>query len=262
MNYGKRMPLFVAVIAFAVLTGTPAFSDDGGSDTWKWTIFPYAWMAGINGDVTIGGQKADVDIGFGDILDNLDFAGMLQIEAQKRRLGFFVQPNYIKVSDKGEVGGISVDFKTRVWIVEFGGFYRLGEWGKERLCSLDLLLGGRYWDISNKVNVGIPVLGVAEDRERDKYLIDPMIGLRLGTYLTKRLSFRIRGDVAGFDLSSKTSKFSWQGIALIGYDISKTVSIAGGYRALAVDTKKDNGALPDKINLTFNGPVLGLAFRF
>jgi hypothetical protein len=264
MNYFKRSIMYIAVIALTALTGASAFADDGGDDNWKWTIVPYAWMAGIDGDVTILGQKADVDIGFSDIWDNLDFAGMLQLEVQKRRFGLFAQPNYFKVSDKGDVQGISVDLTTEAWIVEFGGTYRLAEWSGrgEHPGSFDLLLGGRYWSLSNKINVAIPVLGVAENRKRDSNLIDPMVGLRLGTYLSKRVYFRLRGDAAGFDVSSNSSKISWQGIALIGYDFSKTVSIAGGYRVLTVDEEKDTGAPGNEIDLTFDGPVVGLAFQF
>lgn len=263
MNYAKRARLLIVVVALTAFTGVSAGAEDNGSTTWEWTIAPYVWMSGIDGDVTIGGQTADVNISFSDILDNLDFAGMLQVEARKRRFGFFAQPNYFKVSDKGEVQGISVDFKTESWIVEFGGTYQLAGWtSNERPGSLDLLLGGRYWNISNKVNVAIPVVGVAENRSRDSSITDPFIGIRMGTYLSKRLFFRIRGDAGGFDISSNTSKRSWQGIAFLGYDVSETVSIAGGYRVLTVNVQEENGPVVNGIDLTFDGPVVGVAFRF
>ena len=59
------------------------------SDESGFWIAPYAWMAGIDGDVTVKGTQSSIDADFGDILDNLDYGGQVYLEARQDRWGFF-----------------------------------------------------------------------------------------------------------------------------------------------------------------------------
>jgi hypothetical protein len=43
----------------------------------------HQWAISMNSDVKVKGLEADVDVGFKDILDKLNFAGMLVYGAQK-----------------------------------------------------------------------------------------------------------------------------------------------------------------------------------
>ena len=43
----------------------------------------------MNGDAKVKGQKADVDVSFSDIWDELNFAFMLEYEARKGRWGLW-----------------------------------------------------------------------------------------------------------------------------------------------------------------------------
>ncbi|WP_156953419.1 hypothetical protein [Afifella pfennigii] len=72
----------IQAFGFALLAGaisTPAHAQD-----WEFQVTPYAWLSGLSGDVgTIPGLPAgSVDLSFGDILDDLDFAGMLLASAR------------------------------------------------------------------------------------------------------------------------------------------------------------------------------------
>ncbi len=232
-----------------------------GNEGWEFTVAPYIWMAGIEGDVEINGQKADVDIDFSDILDELDLAGMVHLEAKKGRLGFFLDPTYLKVSadqDVGPLENIDVEFEQESWIIDFGWFYRVGRWGEARPMVLDILLGGRYWDISTKIEVDNPLPGVAVDQKSDRDLLDPVAGIRFRSCLADRFQVSVRADIGGFDISDNTSKLSWQAIGLLGYDLSKNITFLAGYRAINLDYEK-NG---DELDLTFHGPVVGLTILF
>lgn len=75
--------------------------DDSGSDTsftgvqsdrWQFAVIPYLWLMGINGDTTINGRSAKLDVSFGDIWDNLDFAAGVHLEAWRDRYGFLSTP--------------------------------------------------------------------------------------------------------------------------------------------------------------------------
>jgi len=155
-------------------------------------------------------------------------------------------------------------------LLEFGTFYRLGTWGNRLPVSLDILGGGRYWHVDNEIDldidISLPRVGIDRTRERDvdsdKDLIDPFVGLRLETSVTKKLRFKIRGDIGGFDISNDTSDLSWQAVGLFEYDISQRIVLGAGYRALDIRFEEGSGDDKNGIDATIHGPLLGVGFRF
>jgi hypothetical protein len=117
-----------------ILSGTaPAYAQAGppAPEEWEFTVIPYLWATDLDGDITVRGVSSDVDMSFSDIRDNLDFAGQVHVEAAKGRWGLFVDPADIKLSVEENVSvpltDVSVGVATKMWLVEFGGFYRLCE---------------------------------------------------------------------------------------------------------------------------------------
>jgi len=279
----KQNTLFVIVIvSFLSLIGMISFAEDAKDakaeheqdSKWEFILVPYLWMTGIDGDVTIKGRDADVDVSFDEILDNLDIALLNNFIAKRGKWEFFVQPNYMKLSPEGDVDRKSVtidaDVETEMLILEFGTFYRLGTWGSRFPVSLDVLGGGRYWHFDNEIDLDIDISlpGIDKDIRRkrdvdaDKDLIDPFVGLRVGTAITKKVRFDVRGDIGGFDISDDTSDLSWQAIGLIEYDLSKRIILGAGYRALDIRYGTGSGDDKEGIDATIHGPILGVGIRF
>ncbi len=251
-----------------------AKAETGQDRKWEFIVVPYLWMTGIDGDVTVKGRDADVDVDFDDILDDLDIAALANFIAKRGRWEFFVQPNYIKLSPEGEVDRSAItldaDVETEMLILEFGTFYKLGTWGDRFPVSLDILGGGRYWHFDNEIDLDIdaslPNVDLDIRREKDvdseKDLIDPFVGLRVGTAITKKLRFDVRGDIGGFDISDDTSDLSWQAISLFEYDLSPRIVLGAGYRALDIRYETGSGNDRKGIDATIHGPILGAGIRF
>ena len=59
---------------------------------WKFELAPYLWLPAMDGDVTVRGRTADVDLDLGDVfealLDSFKFAFMGRFEAHKGNLFF------------------------------------------------------------------------------------------------------------------------------------------------------------------------------
>jgi opacity protein-like surface antigen len=91
--------------------------------------------------------------------------------------------------------------------------------------------------------------------------VDPIIGVRLTTGLTEKLSLRVRGDIGGFGIGS-ASDLVWNVVAVLGYQVSRRITLAAGYRILDVDYDKGSGLRLFEYDVTTSGPVVGLAFRF
>lgn len=277
----KSTKRLVGIIVLLLLISLPASAEDVKENTsdveekeWEFLLVPYLWFTGIDGDVTVKGREANVDVSFDELLENLDLGLLSHFIAKRGRWEFFVQPNYMKLSADGEVEGkivrIDADVETGLLFLEFGTFYRLGTRGNRLPVSLDILGGGRYWHVDNKIDldidISLPRLGIDGTRERDadsdKDLIDPFVGLRFETSVAKKLRFKIRGDIGGFDISDDTSDLSWQAVGLFEYDISERIILGAGYRAL--DIRYETGSRDDKngIDATIHGPILGIGFRF
>src|SRR5210317_2592028 len=93
------------------------------SDEWQFSITPYLWAVGLNGDMTVKGVDSDVDENFSDILSNLDIALEAHFEVWKGNWGGFFDGTYVKLkTDAGTTGNI--DITSTIGLVDFGGFYR------------------------------------------------------------------------------------------------------------------------------------------
>jgi hypothetical protein len=69
-------------------------------DKWEFTLIPYFWYAGLTGDVTAKNRTTHVSVPFSEILKNLDFGALLQVEARKGKWGMFLQANYMKLANR------------------------------------------------------------------------------------------------------------------------------------------------------------------
>lgn len=249
--------LAMGLVGVSLLFAGPAARGQNlDSDEWQLSVTPYMWFSGIEGDVRIRENESDVDVGFDDIWDAFDFGAQVHIEAQKGRWGLLVDSSFLALSVADEeLEAVEARLETDMWLVEFGGFYRLGDWPGDRgfRGSLDVLAGGRFWDMETELSIG-PLR-----RESDTSWVDPFVGLRLMAQLTDRFSLILRGDVGGFSIYEDASELTWNVFAGPAVKLSKHTAVVAGYRALNIDREEGNNFAAD---LTFAGPEIGLYIQF
>ena len=56
---------------------------------WEFVVAPYFIAAGMDGEVMVRDIAVPVDVSFSSVLENLEFGGMLHLEAQKERWAVF-----------------------------------------------------------------------------------------------------------------------------------------------------------------------------
>ncbi|MGM0453806.1 MAG: hypothetical protein ACQERN_11635 [Thermodesulfobacteriota bacterium] len=252
--------LISAIGAWAMICipANSAFAQEKKKE-WTFAAAPYVWMAGIDGEADIGGDATDIEVAFDDIWEaDFPVGTLVQMEARKGTVGFFVQPNFLTLTDQKTLAAQNGEIETEFAMVEFGGMYRLAESKGELPMTFDFLIGGRYWDINNEIQFSTPTGAAADNRRFDEELIDPIVGLRLHAYVSKRFYVRIRGDVGGFDIGSSSSKISRQAQGIVAFDASDRVKLYAGYRLLDIDTDADRLAL----KMQFYGPIVGVGFHF
>lgn len=257
--------LFTALLAALVLACCILPVQSLAQTNWEFSGSPYVWMASMDGDIEIGDRSADIDMGFTDILDVLDFSFLGHFEARKDRFGVFADLNYMKLSMDEEVvrtrGSLDVDMTVQSWVNELAGTYRLTTWpGRvEHTDSfLDIVGGGRFWDMSITLDETLSIGGLEVDRERNAHTdwIDPFVGARAQLALTEHLAVNLRGDVGGFGLG-EASDFSWHAIGLLGWRFNDRVAAWGGYKALNIQREGNTD-----LDVTMHGPIVGLSLTF
>jgi hypothetical protein len=138
---------------------------------------------GLNGTIGAKGQTADIDISFGDIWDNLNFAfqGQAQI-LYRSKYGFIVDGTYMKIATTNVKGPLNIKTTLKLHMWEFVGFYRAynkpssfqnSKGQSKPSLSADLLGGGRYINVDTKINFGgTGPIGVSNQVSGDKGWFD------------------------------------------------------------------------------------------
>lgn len=242
-------------------SAAPESRDD---DPWHFTVAPYLWGAGLDGDARIGRVEADVDLDFIDILRDLSFGGMLYAEARQRRYGVFTNLFFVRTRDDSS-GTVDVDVKSDTAQVAAGGFYRVLEWrwgeteeGSPLQFVVEPLAGVRWSYIRAEIEFSGGGATNLPQADRSESFVDPIVGVRLGSDLSEDWLAFVAGDIGGFGVGSD---FAWNVQGYIGYRMTMfgvPAVINVGYRALQQDYKDGDF----KWNVTQHGPIVGVAYRF
>jgi hypothetical protein len=236
----KRSTMPTLAASLALLLATP-----GGAEEWKYDLEVYLLGAGIDGTAGIGPVEAEVDLSFGDVLEELEFGAMGLFRARKGRWAFLGDAIFVGLGTASEVAEVDVD----QLILEGIGVYKITD-------RLGLLFGGRYIDLENEVAFRGP-LGLRA-RGGESWL-DPVVGLGVEAPTGGKWTFYGRFDAGGFGVGSD---FSYQAKLNFAYRRAERYSLIFGYRLLDIDY--DDGTGPDRFlyDVQTSGPNAGIIFHF
>jgi hypothetical protein len=242
---------------------------DSHDDSWKFTVAPYLWALNLNGSVQVRGQRAPVSENFGDILSDLNWAGMLWLEADKGKWGVFGNLLYASLSQGASDRYISAHVNVNFQLYSAGLSYELyraclcssgcGQPGDSTLAIVPYI-GARYTAADTQLKVNTPFGNIRGSN--NKSWTDPIIGARFNFDLTKSWQLTFAGDVGGTNV---TSDYSYNVMGLIGFKpqtILKSTTWYLGYRLL--DQKYTYGASSNYFmwDMKLKGPMAGVAFTF
>lgn len=250
----KRLPLALTM-ALTLGLGLGSMNlisqASAADDSWRFQLTPYAWMAGLSGDVRPLPQAPTISTSrsFSDVLDDLDGAFFLTGSARRDRWVLFGDLTWASLSHESSLApGIAGEGKLRQRSFTAAAGYQVVSESKHRL---DLMAGARAWRI--EAEVAVPALGLgASKTER---WVDPILAARLRSAWTPGWSTLVHADIGGFGAGADTT---WQLVATGNYQVSDAFTLSAGYRHLVVD-RNESGT---RIDVSMSGPLLGVTWRF
>jgi len=218
------MVVFILPGAFAPSVAAEEKPAESG---WEFNVAPYMWAISMDGNLTVRGLEADVDVSFNDIWDELNFAFMLAYEARKGHWGLWGNTIYsnLGASDvKGPAGLTKIDPTVTAFWQELGGYYRLGTWDladnsgkKTPSVTVDTYFGARYTYLDTKIDFEGVFSSFINDVDQDKSWVEPLLGARTIWDLSERWTATLAGDIGGVAFGSD---FAWNASGLIGYQFN------------------------------------------
>ncbi|MFC3616219.1 outer membrane beta-barrel protein [Lutimaribacter marinistellae] len=241
-----RRGLSGAVFAACIAAGaTPSTAQEG----WDFNGYIYLWGAGIGGE-TVTGQ--DIEVSFGDIVDNLDFGLMGSLEANNGPWSIFGDALYLSVSkNQGAAVGPGIpanaDVDVSGLVLTMGVGYDLLAEYTHRLNGFG---GFRVLDMDTTANVA--VAGGSQRLTDTINNWDAVVGLRGQVALNERWDLLYYADLGTGD-----SDLTWQAALAAEYKFTNW-SLGVGYRHLSWEIDKSR-TLSD---LAFSGPYVGAKWSF
>jgi hypothetical protein len=275
----------------AALFGAVALSGGGAvaqpaqpsAPGWQFTVAPYLWAPSLDGTLRYqlppgsgNTRRADVRVDSVNLIEALNFAGMIAAEARNGRFTIltdfihldlgnaesrvesvdFIQGGRNRVSGTLDAG-TETTLRGTLWTLAGGYTLVDGAWG-----NIDAIAGFRLFSLSARTDVRLsatfngPGPGQSFARtgriSRDTDLFDGIIGVRGGFLLGS--GFHIPYS---FDIGGGSSRLTWQAAAAIAYQTG-WAGVTLGYRHLAYDQGGDKLVQ----DLSFSGPFLAVNFSF
>jgi len=239
---------------------------------WHVIVATYLWASDISGTSYSNGEATDIDIAFGDLFEKLDYAVIGYVEGRYKRWSLAVDGSVLGLSGSrtGPLVGAQLGAELTQTIIDVrlgytvfckpGCGYRWGRCCYPSGMNLDAILGARYWNLEQDVQVAIPGGPIVERGSTTSWW-DPYVGARFRWQFAKRWGLTAYGDVGGFGISD-ASELTWMFQAHVRYFITRGFFVSLGYRALDVDRVEGTGATRNGIDATYHGPVLGLGYVF
>ena len=244
----STLPVLAATQLFAGAPPTEPILQTPQKSDWQFQVSPYLWLAGIKGTSAVPALPAsEVDASFGDIWDNLDFAGFLAFEARHNQWRLFGDFQYINLGADAQLQtGQTLNLDIEQVRLEIGASYEVY---RSESTSLELYAAAMYNYLDQELSLRDFSPSVSES------WVDPALGFTLRHQWSEQWNTQLTAEYGGFGVSSDQT---WQAIALLGYQLTPQWTLTGGYRHQSIDYEKD-GFVYDTDTY---GPFLGAAYSF
>lgn len=231
---------------------------------------PNIHLAGIEGDATVAGVTAKLDLSFSDIFDNFDVIALAsRVEAWKNERwgiifdGFFLQvdgdfntPGPLVTRLHVDVTQVQLDLGLGMRLLDVPLHEPFSMDATGLRLRIDLLGGLRYQYLEEEITPSpLPTLGGSAD------WMEPFIGGRAVFQLDDTWSLFVRGDAGGFGIGS-ASDLTWNLLGGVEYQLNHKMSLKLGYKVQGFDYSNGSGPSEFGGDWETGGLLLSMSMRF
>lgn len=241
-----------AALAAGIMLGVvPVAARAASGDQLLWSITPYIWGTNTALDLTYRGRSVgSEDISFGDLMDMMDSAFMVHVEAGRGHWSGFTDLTYLAISDRDRRPNVTIDSESTQVFLDAALAYSPG--GAD--SGLNVFGGIRYTELDDefKITLSNTVLGRLRS---DKKYTDALLGVRYRFDLAPRWSLLTHAD-----FSFGESEGTWLLRGLFGYTVGKRQMnrLLFGYQYKQAEFEDGDLGL----DYTYQGPLAGFNIRF
>jgi hypothetical protein len=268
-----RTLIATGACALGTLAPAAATAQSVPDDQWRFQAILYGYFPTVGGSTTFPhGNGADVSVDANTLLKNLQGVFMGMFEASRGGWGTYTDIMYMDIGNSKSqtrdisVGGsqipvdaaASLDFNLKGWVWTIAGTYQAVA---SPQGSLQVLAGARLLDAKQTLNFqlqgnigSIPLPGRQGNLEAKLSNWDGIVGVKGRLVLGDEREWFVPYYV---DVGTGQSDLTWQGIGGLGYSFHWG-DIVAAWRYLGYNMK--SGSKIDTLN--FNGPAVGVAFRW
>lgn len=230
----------------------------------RFTIAPYAWLAGMSTDV--GGEK--IRQSFNDLSSVTNLGLQAAVIVRYNRWSLQTNFTYANLAADQEIGPITaeLDIVQIIWENKLG--YLLIDRIDDaddiiRGWSMETTAGLIYWsndiEVALEYPIDLPILPARLDEFQN--WTDLVIGANFRIYLSKRVLLALSGNVGGFGIGN-SSKLYYDLFYANTFRISKLLAVTAGYKSFTYDREDGSGDDQVSTKVKTYGPLIGLSFHF
>jgi len=209
------------------------------------------WAANTQVDLALNNNPVGSgSISFNDLLDELDSAFMVNVEAGKGHWSMLADLTHLKTSDIDQRPLVTIDTDSKQTFVDAAAVY----WPQGVGSAFGLLAGVRYADFDDRYRFSVAGQPVGERRSTRNYY-DALLGIRYRFDLSDRWSLGTYGD---FSFGDTEGTFVLRANLSVAVGQRRQNRIVFGYQYKQAEYE-DGGLNSD---YTYYGPFAGFSFRF
>ncbi len=225
-------------LVFIIVMTILAYPAGAMEDTWKGELTPYLWYTRIDGEATIAGQKADLNVNENDTHRGGSLLGVIQYN----QVVCWGQVDRLSLEE--EIGLDNATLKLDLTIATLAAGYQFqGSKGK----AYDLLLGVRELWLDRELKMN-------ETLTRNREVTDIVLVFRPSVPLSQNWRFNPTASVG-----RGNSRLTYELWLQLQYQISEHWAARFGYRRLYYDIRDDDA---NNWKGGFQGIVIGLGVKW
>jgi hypothetical protein len=248
-----RSLVFIVGLASAI----PVSAQSGTGDDLHVSVTPYLWFPGVHGTIGAFDRDANISASPIDLLSHFRFGLMGTVDARWKRLVVPMDLLWVRLgADKAlpfpNLAAQTVDVKASELILTPKVGVRLLD---EPKIKCDFLTGFRYWHFGETLKFNPSALNL--NFSTSQSWVDPLVGGRIESPLSSKISATVFGDVGGWGTGSQ---LEYQVGGVLGYKLKETTTFQAGYRYLAVDYR-GGGVRQPVFDVAMSGVLIGVTFN-